>query len=61
MEVKELLEKLKPVIYPMDNKKKGVIVTLISEWSPILGYIVVAPKRSEGQSLQKKLFKIFSR
>jgi len=61
MEVQELLKKLKPILYPVGNEKKGVITTLISEWSPILGYIVVASNRSEGQKIQKKLFSTFNK
>jgi hypothetical protein len=61
VETQELLERLKPILYPINNEKKGVIITLISEWSAVLGYIVVAPNRIEGKNLQKRLFSIFGK
>lgn len=58
---KELLKKLGTLLYPMEGQKTGVIVTLVSEWNPILGYIVIAPSRSEGQDLQRRLLNIFGK
>ncbi|MDO8469990.1 MAG: hypothetical protein Q7S84_03165 [bacterium] len=57
----ELLEKLKVILYPIKGEKKGVIITLISEWSPVLGYIIIASNRSEGQKMQRRLLSIFDR
>lgn len=61
IEPSKLLEKLGHVLYPMEGQKKGAIVTLISEWKPVLGYIVVASNRSEGQKLQQQLLSIFGK
>ncbi len=61
MDPQELLEKLKTILYPINGEKMGVIVTLISEWNPVLGYIVIAPNRSEGQKLQQRLLSIFGK
>ncbi len=58
---KALLQKVKPVLYPMKGEKKGIVVTLISEWSPVMGYIVVASNPDEGRELQKRLFGLFKK
>lgn len=57
----KLLAKVNPLLYPIKNQKKGIVLTLISEWSPVLGYIVIASNRSEGLSLQEQLLGIFSK
>lgn len=61
MEAKEVLQKISRVLYPMKGDKKGIIVTSISEWSPVLGYVVIASNPHEGRDLQKKLFRIFKK
>lgn len=61
MEVEELLEKLKDILYPIKGEKRGVIITLISERNPVLGYIVIVPNRSEGKKLQQRLFGVFGK
>ena len=61
MDDQELLKKLKPILFPMSGEKSGVIITLISEWNPVMGYIVIAPNRSEGQKLQQRLLGMFDK
>lgn len=45
----------------MNGEKKGIIVTLISEWSPVMGYVVIAENPDEGRDLQKQLFGLFGK
>ena len=61
MTPEEILAKLKPILYPIRGKNKGIILTLASDWDPIFGYIAIAPNRSEGRALQKQLFGIFGK
>ncbi len=61
VEPDELLSKLKPILYPIGQKQQGIILTLASQWDPILGYIVVAQNRTEGLKLQRQLFAIFGK
>ena len=61
MDAEALLQKVKPILYPMMGEKKGIIVTLISEWSPVMGYIVIASNPDEGRELQKRLFRLFKK
>jgi len=61
MDAEKILQQVSPLIYPMNSEQKGVIVTLISEWSPVMGYIVVASNPDEGRELQKRLFGLFEK
>lgn len=54
-----LLDLLCPLLYPINGEKKGIVVTLMNPWDPIMGYIVIAPDRIKGRELQQQLFNIF--
>jgi len=53
------LEKISAFTYPMSNRQKGIVVTLLSPEDPIMGYIIVAPNTKESRQLQQDMFKVF--
>ena len=61
MDAEKILQKVSPILYPMKGKQKGIVVTLISEWSPVMGYIIIASNPDEGRELQKRLFWLFKK
>jgi len=61
MDTEEILQKVSPILYPMKGEQKGIIITIINEWAPILGYVVIASNPDEGRELQQRLFKIFKK
>lgn len=61
MDAEKVLQKAGPLLYPMKGEQKGIIVTLISEWSSVMGYVVVAGNPDEGRDLQKWLFRVFKK
>ncbi len=61
MDAEKVLQRVRPILYPMKGEQKGIIVTLISEWSPVMGYVAVAGNPNEGRDLQKRLFGVFKK
>jgi len=56
----DLMKIISTLIYPMNNQRKGVVVTFLSPQDPIMGYIVIAPSATEGRQLQQDMFKAFN-
>lgn len=61
MDAEKILQRVGPILYPMKGERKGIIVTLMSEWSPVMGYVVIAENPDEGRDLQKQLFGLFGK
>jgi hypothetical protein len=38
---KVIFERLKDILFPIDNKNKGVVISIINKWKPTLGFIIV--------------------
>lgn len=54
-----LLDRLKSLLYPINGEGRGVVVTLMNPWDPIMGYIAIAPDMMAGRRLQQQLFDVF--
>lgn len=57
--VEDLLKKMDQILFPLQGKQKGVIITLINEQLPVFGFVVVAPTLLEIKKLHMKLCKIW--
>jgi len=60
LSVDEILYKLSGVLYPINNKKRGIILTLINRWKPIFGFIAVGINRKDSIKLYNNLAEILS-
>ena len=59
LNAERLLERLQLVLYPIKYQRKGVIITFINPWDPVLGYIIVAEDRKEALYFQRQLSGLF--
>lgn len=47
--------KLNPILFPIQSKRRGVIITALSPTDPVLGFLLVASSRKELHELRTKL------
>ncbi len=52
-----LIEKMKQILFPVQNRQKGVIMTLVNQQLPIFGFAIVAPTLLEIKNLYTELCK----
>lgn len=57
--VETLLERIQPLLYPINSQRKGVVVTSVNAWDPVFGYVIVSSDRNESRRLQQELFGLF--
>ena len=50
----KIINTVEDLLFPIKEKNNGIVITLINNVDPILGYIVVADSRKQAVSLQKK-------
>lgn len=54
-----LLKKMEQILFPVQNKRKGVIMTLVSQRLPKFGFVIVAPTLLEIKNLYEKLCRVW--
>lgn len=54
---KTILEKLKDILFPINNKKRGIIISIINKWKPTLGFIIVEESSDKALKLYSKMKK----
>lgn len=52
----KILEKLKDLLYPINNEKRGIIITLVDKYKPAFGFIVVSTNKESSIELYNKMF-----
>ena len=59
MSPKDIFDKCKDLLYPIDNHKSGIIITLIDEKRPAFGFVVGGRNKVECLKMYKELIKLF--
>ncbi len=54
-----LIKKMDQILFPIQSKQKGVIITLVNQQLPIFGFVIVAPTLLEMKDLYVKLCKVW--
>lgn len=57
---KVILEKLNDILFPMDKKKKGVIVSIINKWKPTIGFIIIEKSSAGALEIYSKMKNLLS-
>ncbi len=60
LSAEEVLSNSNEVLYPINNKKRGIILTLINKWKPAFGFIVIGVNKKDAVSLYNKMLKKWS-
>lgn len=59
LKAKTILERAQSVLYPIAGKRRGIIITSLNVWEPVMGYVVIAANPKEGRKLQQELLSLF--
>jgi len=59
IKAKTILERTQPLLYPIAGKRRGIIITSLNAWEPVMGYVVIAASPKEGRKLQQELLGLF--
>jgi hypothetical protein len=60
LSVDKILCKLNDILYPINNKKRGIMLTLINKWKPALGFIVIGVNKKDAILLYNKMLNKWS-
>ncbi|KKT26782.1 MAG: hypothetical protein UW11_C0006G0048 [Parcubacteria group bacterium GW2011_GWA2_43_9b] len=60
LSVDKILYKLNDVLYPINNKKRGVMLTLINKWKPAFGFVVIGVNKKDAILLYNKMLNKWS-
>jgi hypothetical protein len=58
MDAGSILDRIRPLLFPVQGERRGVIVTSVNVRDPVLGYVIVAPDPAEGRAMQEQLFEV---
>ncbi len=50
-----ILEKIKDILFPIDNKKRGVIISIINKWKPTIGFIIIEESSEKALEIYSKM------
>lgn len=56
----KVMDKMKEIMYPIEDKKEGVIVSIISNWRPVLGFIIIGESMEKTLKIYNKMLNILS-
>ncbi len=57
---KQIVDKMKEVLYPIKGEKKGVIISIINKWKPTFGFIIVSKSNKEAVDIYNKIRNIWA-
>jgi len=57
---KVILEKLKKILFPISNKKRGIVISIINKWRPTLGFIVIEESPERALKIHSKMKELLS-
>ncbi|MDD5343015.1 MAG: hypothetical protein PHW12_01190 [Smithella sp.] len=60
LSAKVILEKLKEILFPINNSKNGLIISIINKWQPSLGFIIIGKSSSEALEMYSRMNKLLN-
>jgi len=57
---KVILEKLKDILFPINNKKRGVVISIINKWKPTFGFIIIEESSDKALKTYSKMKKLLT-
>jgi hypothetical protein len=55
-----VLDRVRSILYPMRGKQKGLIVTSMNKVYPVIGVVIIAEDRDEGERLRSHLIQLLA-
>jgi len=59
LSARNILHKIGPLRFPMNNSKEGVIIAAIASTVPVFSYIIIGSNKKRALEIREKLIKIF--
>jgi len=57
---KVILEKMKDILFPINNEKKGLIISIINKWKPAFGFIIIEESSEKALKIYSKMKNLFN-
>lgn len=57
---KDILEKMKNILFPINNKKRGLIISIINKWKPAFGFIIVEESSDKALKIYSEMKNLFN-
>lgn len=56
---KQIIDKIKKLMYPIKGGKEGVFISIINKWEPTLGFIIASESKKRTLIIRDKMLKIW--
>ena len=57
---KQIVDKMKEVLYPIKGAGEGVIISIINKWKPTFGFIIVSKSNKKAMDIYSKIQNIWA-
>jgi hypothetical protein len=57
---KIIIEKMKDILFPINNEKKGLIISIVNKWKPALGFIIVEESSDKALKIYSEMKRLFN-
>ena len=59
LDEQKILDKMKKILYPINGRKEGAIISIVSQWQPFYGFIIVGSSQKRVSEIHKKMLNIW--
>lgn len=56
---KQIIDKMNEIMYPMKDRKEGIIISILNKWEPTLGFIIVSESNKKAMDIYNKMLNIW--
>lgn len=56
---KQIIDKMKKIVYPIKGKEKGVIISIVNKQEPAFGFIAIGESNKEALDVYNKMLNIW--
>ena len=57
---KQIIDKMKEIMYPIKGEKEGVIISIINKWKPTFGFIIISKSNKEAVDIYNRILSIWA-
>mgnify|MGYP001560530830 CR=1 FL=1 len=57
---KQIIDKMKEIMYPIKGKKEGIIISIINKWKPTFGFIIVSESNKKAVDIYNRILSIWA-
>jgi hypothetical protein len=57
---KQIIDKMKEIMYPIRGEKEGIIISIINKWKPTFGFIIASESNKKALDIYKEMKNIWA-